>query len=246
MPNELDGSQNQSPETPETPQTPPDANSVANAAAAAHIRRFAEKQLPAMLEAALKPIYEKMAAPVQKQDPDEDSGKGKNKITPEMQALQAQVDDFKNKFAQAEQARAAAEKRTRDEKAQNELRSSLQPHVKPELLDILTDHLYRGKGAVDFEDDGTPVFKSKKTSSWGEDEEVRLPLRAGVEQFLKSAEAKPFLPPPGTASAAPMKKPSGAPAVRSGETDPSKMNEREKIAHADRIAAEYAAKTASR
>ncbi len=208
-------------------------NQKINSALTSHLKRFAEKQLPALLtpmfESALKPLHEKLAAPPAHSDEDAGKSKGKDKVTPEMQALQAQLEDFKTKFATESAARAAAEKKSRDDKAQNELRAALQPHVKSELLDILSDHLYHRKSAIDFEDDGTPIFRSRKTNVYGEDEEVRLPLKAGVEQFLKSADAKPFLPAPGSSSAPPMKKPSTHAPPTGSEVDTTKMTDAQKV-----------------
>lgn len=233
-----DDEQGESKSAPDTKASDEATNTAINQAITAHLKRFAEKTLPTLLatqlESVLKPIHDKLAKPVE-----EEEVKTKTvKVTPEMQALQAQLEEFKTKFTHETAARVAAEKKSRDDKAQSELRTHLQPHVKPDLLDILTDHLYRGKGVVDFEEDGTPIFKSKKADGWGGEEDVRMPLRAGVDQFLKSNEAKPFMPAPGSASAAPMKKTavSGGHSP-GGNSDPAKMSDREKIQRSMEIAA---------
>ncbi len=227
--------------------TPPDAetalNNKLNAVVSSHMKRLIEKQLPGILgpmfESALKPIHEKLAAPPPS---DDESGKAKGKkadASPEFQALQAKLTDWENKYAAAETARLTAEKKSRDDKAQNELRAALQPHVKSDLLDILSDHLYKNKGVVDFEEDGTPVFRSKKTDSWGAEEEVRLPLKAGVEQFLKSPDAKPFLPAPGSSSAAPVKKPMTQGGQSQGQPDLEKMTDEQKVRRSMELAEKY-------
>lgn len=233
-----DPSQNGSTESPNADEA---LNQKINSVMTAHLRRFAEKQLPTLLESALKPIHEKLSAPPPVKDEEEAKGKGKDKISPEMQALQAKLAEFETKYAQEAKARQDAEKRSRDEKAQNELRSALQSQVKPELLEILADNLYHRKQVVEFDEEtGGLIFKSKKTDYLGNEEEVRMPLKAGVEQFLKSPDAKPFLPAPGSASAQPMKK-VGHPASggQSGPIDPSKMTDAQKIQRAMEIEAQF-------
>lgn len=204
------------PETPDSSNPDQQQKSVeeqlgnmVNAAVSAHIKRFTEKQLPAILEAslgkALEPIQAKLAAP---QTPSDDEGKKKVKETPEMLAMAKQIEDMKRALEEKEQRATAAEKKARDERAYTELRASLEGKVRPELLDVVAENLFHVKKAVDFDEAGTPLFKSTRSPYAGaEPEEVRLPLRAGVEDFLKSEGAKAFLPAPSSGSgAAPLPK----------------------------------------
>jgi len=182
----------------------PDPNTVANAAAKAHISRFAEKVLPGMLTAAMKPLMDQIAA-LSAPKTETDETKTKSKTSPELAAVQAQLEDFKAKFAAEATRAAAAEKKSRDDSARASLKDALAPHVRPELLGMLTDNLITIKGVVEFDDDGTPLFKSKKQDIYGDLEDVRMPLKDGVAQFLKTDEAKAFLPAPGSSGAAPLK-----------------------------------------
>ncbi len=211
----------------------PDHNTVANAAAKAHISRFSEKVLPGLIASAMKPILDEIQA-LKAPKPDADDGKSKAKNDPANAALQAQLDDFKNKFAQAEAGRAAAEKKSRDDSARGALKDALAPHVKPELLGMLTDHLIVLKQVVEFDEDGTPLFKSKKADIYGDLEDVRMPLKDGVAQYLKSDEAKAFLPSPGSSGAAPLKKSQGI-RNNAGPVDLSTADENTKIRFAQAI-----------
>ncbi len=231
----------QTDDTDTTVAETPDAGTVANAAAKSHITRFSEKVLPGLLANAMKPLLDEIAA-LKAPKADADDAKGKRKDDPATAALQAQLEDFKAKFAAAEAGRSAAEKKSRDDSARAALKDALAPHVRPELLGVLTDNLYVMKGVVDFDDDGTPLFKSKKKDIYGDYEDVRMPLKDGVAQYLKSEEAKAFLPSPGSSGAQPKPR-SGAGARTTGAPiDLDKADDNTKI----RYALEMAEKARSR
>jgi len=239
MPPEPDDSNPVTPDPAATAET--DLNQKLNSVVTAHLKRFTEKQLPAMFEAALKPLHEKLAAPPAHVE-EETKSKSKDKQSPEMAALLAQVEDMKAKMTAAETARATAEQKQRDDGARGALKDALAQHVRPELLNILTDHLFHQKKVVEFDDDGSPLFRSKKTDVFGGEEDVRMPLKAGIEQFLKTDEAKPFIPAPGSAQSSPMKKP----AVTGGRQtafDPATASTAEKIRQAMEITARAEAKS---
>lgn len=210
----------------------PDPNTVANAAAKAHVNRFAEKALPGLIAAAMKPLLDEIQAlKTAKPVADAEETKSKSKGSPEMAAVQAQLEEMKTRFAAEQTARASAEKKSRDDSARTALKEALAPHVRPELLGILTDNLIVMKQVVDFDDDGTPLFKSKKADIYGDLEDVRMPLKDGVAQYLKTDEAKAFLPSPGSSGAAPLK--TKTQVVRSnGPIDLSTADENTKIRHA--------------
>ncbi len=196
MPPENDDSLNPSPDASETPKAD-DLGSVANAAAKSHVSRFAEKVLPGYLAAALKPLQDEIAALRAPKPDDDDAGTSKKgKADPVVAALQAQLEDFKTKFTSEQTARQAAEAKARDERAHSALKSELASQVRPELLGILTNDLYHQRKVIEFADDGTPLFKSQKVDMYGDLEDVRMPLKDGVANFLKSEEAKAFLPAP--------------------------------------------------
>ena len=182
-----------------------DPNIAANAAAKSHIARFSEKVLPGVIAAAMKPLLDEIQALKSKPAADSEDSKGKGKTSPEMAAVQAQLEDMKTRFAAEQSARTAAENKSRDAAARSALKDALAPHVRPELLGILTDNLIVMKQVVEFDEDGTPLFKSKKPDMYGDLEDVRLPLKDGVSQYLKSEEAKAFLPSPGSSGAQPLK-----------------------------------------
>lgn len=205
MPDEI----NSETEVVETPAGTPDFGNIANAAAKSHIGRWVEKSLPGVLAAAMKPLQDEIAAlrAPKVVDETDDSGK-KTKTSPEVEAMRAQLEDFKSKFTAEQQARAAAEKSARDERAHGALKSELAGLVNPALLGMLTDNLYHIKKVVEFDEDGSPLFKSTRTDAFGDPEVVRMPLKDGVAQFLKTEEAKAFLPPPSAGSGAnPIRKP---------------------------------------
>lgn len=239
MPHEHDdGSQNPSDSQPKF-VTSDEIGNIVNSAVTAHLRRFTEKQLPEVLAGALKPITEKLNAPPP--PPPEDDGRKKSKQQdPELLAMAKKVEDMEKALASEKERVAAAERKAREERAYSELRGSLEGKVRPELLDMVAKHLFVVEGRVETDETGTALFRSTRVPYTGADpEDVRLPLRAGIEDFLKSDSAKPFLPAPASAGAPqlPKRGPSPAPGgvdfSKPATTDEDKARrsmERERIA----------------
>lgn len=197
---------------------------MVNGAVKAHLQRFIEKQLPALFEAQLKPIMEKLTAPAAQTPPSEDEGKGKKgkqNQDPEYLAMAKKLEDMEKAIQERDQKVAAAEKAARDQRAFTELRSGLSDKLRPEVVDFVAKYLMQVEQRVDFDESGNVLFKSTRAPFAGADpEEIRLPLRSGLEDFLKSDAAKPFLPAPTTSSAPPLPKRGAAP--NQGGTDFSK------------------------
>ncbi len=228
MPPENDDSTETSTDTQsETPKPEDQFGNLANAAAKSHITRFSEKILPGLLAAAMKPLHDEIAS-LRAPKPEEDKTKSKG-TDPQVAALQASLEEFKSKLTSEQQARIAAEQKSRDDRAHNALKSELAPHVRPELLGMLADNLYHMKKVVDFDDDGSPLFKSKKLDAFGDPEEVRMPLKDGVQHFLKSEEAKAFLPAPSSGSGASQMRKPGSKAT--APFNPETASEADKIRH---------------
>lgn len=194
-----------SPDTTETPPPAagtPDVGNLVNAAVSAHLRRFTEKQFPTLLAEAFKPFSEQIAAlkapPPPPPPQDDDAPRGKTpKVDPTVVALQQQLEDFRRQAAESDTRRASAEKKSRDDRAFSDLRSHLSKSVRPEMLDMVSNHLFQIQKMVEVSEDGTSYFRGTRTTMPGFTEEVNYPLKDGVENWLKSEEAKPFLPAPG-------------------------------------------------
>lgn len=218
MPNDDQG---QSQETPAIKYvTADEIGNIVNSALTARLPRM----LAPALEAALKPLTDKLnAAPPASPPPaDDEDGKKKGKQSPELLAMAQQLEELKKGIVDRDAKVEAAEKKAREERSYNELRGSLEGKVRPELLDMVAKHLFVVEGRVETDETGTPLFKSTKVPYTGADpEDVRLPLRAGVEDFLKSDAAKHFLPAP-TAGAGSSPLPKRGPTPTQGGTDFSK------------------------
>ncbi len=197
MPNDQD---------PESPNPEPKyvtADEIGNIVNSALTARFPKMLAPA-LDAALKPILDKLSAPAPAPASDDDDGKKKSKQNPEMLAMAKQIEDLTNGIKQRDERVAAAEKKGREDKAFADMRASLEGKVRPELLGMLAENLFHVQKRVEFDEQGTPLFKTTRIPYIGaEPEEQRLPLSSGIEDFLKSESAKPFLPAPSSGSGAP-------------------------------------------
>lgn len=205
---------------------------IVNAAVTNHLKRFTENQLPKMLEASLKPIADKLSAPASTPDPEE---KGKSKVDPQVAALSKQLEDMQKAMAAEREGRIAAEKKQREDRAFSDLKASLAPKVRPELLDMLANHLFKVEGRVEFEEDGSAVFKYER-NNYGMKEEVRLPIKDGVDAYLNSDAAKPFIPAPGTSQTTPVRKSQTISLLNSPTPfDPAKASDEDKLKYAREI-----------
>ncbi len=191
---------------------------IVNAAVSSHLKR----SLGTAIEAAMKPITEKLAAaPPPPPADDETKRSHKKQPDPEFLALTQKLAGLENDLKTERERVAAEQKKSSDDRAYNTLRSSLENKIRPELLDMVTSHLFRVEKRVTVDEQGNPLFRSQRIAYTGaEPEDVDLPLRSGVDEFLKSDAAKPFLPAPGTSGASPM--PKRGPSPNQGGIDFSK------------------------
>lgn len=173
-------------------------NASVNAAVTSHLKRSLG---PAITEAlgSLK-LDEKIAAALKAQPAPEPQPGGQNeppKPDPRIAALEARYADLEKHYKAEQEARTAAELKSRETAARGALRTALEPHITGAQLDIASRYLFDAQQFVTFDDDGTPLVKSKRAPMRGmPEEEVLLPIADGVNEWLKSEEAKIFLPPP--------------------------------------------------
>lgn len=162
------------------------AAQIANDAATAHSKRLA-KEFETKFES-----LKTAPPPPPPPDPKIDEKIAKDPVTA---ALQAQLKELSEKYTVSEERAKAAEKRSRDESAFNTLKSSL-TGVKPELQDAAAQLLFHVEKRVQFDESGQPLFLVPQERG-GLVEDVAMPLAKGVEFWVKSESAKPFLPAPG-------------------------------------------------
>ena len=171
-----------------------------------------------------------------------------NKPNPETLALQQQLAEMKTAMQERDKALAEAEKKSRNDAARNALRSALAPHVRPEALDMTTQLLFDAQGRVSVSEDGTPLFKIRKSPMAGvPEEDMELPVKDGVANWLKSDDAKFFIPAP-TAPATDSRR--GSPVARTVKAgadgmpsyDSPATTDEERVRRADERAQALAAK----
>lgn len=225
MPNEIEPGSN----TPETendsaPTGQPDIGAMVNAAVKNHLSRFAKNELPAMFGEALKPFTEQFA---KFQAPKEEPVK-EGKASPEIAALMRANEEIRKAYDSEKAERLATEKRAREERAFGDFKGQLAKGVRPDMLDIVARDIFHNQKLVNVNEDGSVTFKGTQ-SAYGMTSEVEFPLGAGVDSWLKSEAAKPFLPAPSVSTTPP--NPSQRRLVTPGTSkgaDPAKMSDRQK------------------
>jgi hypothetical protein len=203
-----DGGQSQAPKI----LTAEEIANIANSAYTAHEARTAKKreeQLQKMIADAVK-----AAMPAPADGGAQGSGTGgtgaqgatgnAGGVSPEVAALQARIDTMEKAATKRDgelkaekEARAASENKARDERTFGEFRALLAPHVRPDMVDDLAQlHFYAHK-RVTYGEDGKPLFRARRSPAAGmPEEDVQMPLEAGVEHWLKSKDAQRYLPAP--------------------------------------------------
>jgi len=223
--------------TPEEMQTliealSPKLNETINAAVTSHTKRI-QKDFDAKLSE-----FAKVSAPTQAPEATEaPTGNGK-KLTPEFAAMEAKLADTLKRFEEADKARANAEDRARNTATLQQLKEALKG-VRPDMVDIAAERLFQVQKRISWDENGDPLFKVKRAPVPGmAEEEVELPLVAGVEQWLKTKDANPFVSAPaaGGPGGRGGKSPMGAPTSRTAngmpKYDTAATTDDEKVARA--------------
>lgn len=190
------------PETPK-PLTAEDVATIVNSAITAHDKRNekrrADETAKLIADAVAKAATS--APPAPSPAPGADPSKAE---TPEMAALRAQIEEMKKdqqKHAEVvkteREARKAAEDKARDDRSFNDMRTMLGKHVRPDMLDAVAKlHFYADK-RVQYDDDGNPLFKVRRSPGGGlPEEDVLMPLADGVSHWVKSKDSAPWMPAP--------------------------------------------------
>jgi len=183
--------------------TAEEIGNIVNAAVTSHLKR----SLAGAIDAALKPVVEKLSAvqaPVAPPADPEEGGKAKKgKQDPEVLAMAKRIEDMEKALATEREATAAAQRQSRDERAFSELMTALDGKVRPEFRDMLAKHLFHLEKRIEVDETGRALFKTSKVPAWGgEPEDQFLPIADGVTDFLRSDAAKAFLPAPNPGSGA--------------------------------------------
>jgi hypothetical protein len=203
MPNDEAG-QSQTPGTQTATETTttqaPDIAGIVNAAVTNHLKRL---DLNKTIESRVAELL-KAQTPVQAVV-DDDGGK-KGKQSPEMTAMMTKLADLEKATRSQTERAEAAEKKQRDDRAYNDLRANLATSgVRPDMQEIAASYLFKAQNRIEFDSNGTPLFRVKQAGQYGmPEEEVLMPLADGVAAYVRSKEAAAFMPAPGTSQAAPV------------------------------------------
>lgn len=176
--------------------------STANSAVTSQLKR----SLGPGIAEAVKSIHwsEVLAPEIAKLKPPEPEPKPgdqqqQHKPDPKLAALEGQFADLNKKYLAAEQARLAAEQKSRDESALHSLASALEAAgIKPGSKDFVAKSLFFAEKKVTFDENGNALFTVRRAPfAGGAEEDVQLPLADGVKHWLGTPVGKEFMPAPG-------------------------------------------------
>jgi len=176
---------------------PQDLANMVNSAVAGHLKRALPKAiesiLPTINEAVAKQVQD-LKPPDKKSEPDD--GKDK-KPSPELMAMQREVETLTASLKAEKDARIAAETKARNDIASSTARKALtEGGARPELIDYLLKS-WSVDGKLAWDDDGRPTLTIPFSPAKGmAEEDTTFALNEGVKHFLKSKDAAPFLPAP--------------------------------------------------
>jgi hypothetical protein len=168
------------------------------------------------------------------------------KPDPKIAALESKLAALETKAREDADKLAKAQSEARDKDTMSALRTALTPHVRPEVLDLAVRDLFVSQRRVSYDEQGNPLFTVKRSAYAGAaEEDTPMPLADGAQHWLKSPEAKFFMPaagggappPGGGAPRRPAAGDNGLPAY-----DKPATTDHEKIRRADEQAAVLAAK----
>lgn len=157
---------------------------------------FEELKLEEMIAGAVQKIHPPKPVEDDKQKPDA------SKPDPRLIALEEKAAQLEKQYKAEFEAREKAEKRSRDDAARSALRTSLAPAFEGHpnaaaVVDTVAQLLFDAQKRVNHDESGNPTFTFRKSPGHGlEPEDMQFSISDGVSQWLKSDEAKIFLPPP--------------------------------------------------
>lgn len=201
-PNEPNGGSNQTPNPDQDGKQPgvdpQELANLVNSAVSAQLKRALPKAIEGIVPSLIEGVTKQLG---DKQPPKDPEPTDKPKPSPELVALQRSHEELKTQLQREREAREAAERRQRDDRAFADLRAQLSAGgVRAELVDTWAKVLFHADKRVEFDESGAPLLKVKVSPGKGMPEEEQLfPLSDGVKQLLKTKEAEPYLPPPGGA-----------------------------------------------
>jgi hypothetical protein len=125
-------------------------------------------------------------------------GEKSTKGSTEAQMVKQQMDELRRLYDEEKAARVATDTKSKWDSAQNQLRLALQKkQIRPELLEVAVGHLAHVSKALRFDENGNPILGVKRSRMKGAAAEENIfDIDGGVEDWLKTEEAKPFMPPP--------------------------------------------------
>lgn len=152
---------------------------------------------------------------------------------PAMADLRKRLEDAEKVLVAERDARVKAETTSRDNSTRTTLGGLLSPAIRPEAVKLVVESLFRDN--VDYDEQNTPLFKLRKAAALGlPEEEIRLPLDAGIREWLKSKDNEWLIPTrPPTAQQRPgARMPQGPLATQLPKYDQPATSEDEKIRRA--------------
>lgn len=184
----------------------PQFGNALNAAIKDHLGRALPKALEgAMVNVASdlgKVLDEKLASFKPATPPDPKPGdkgdKGDKTPSPELIAMQRQLDEVKGQLQQSQAAAAKIAQDAKDEKTLATIKKAMtDAKVRPEFVDMLANNWFRVEGKIVVDENNNVLVKARGEPYPGAGEQdITLPLTHGLSEFVKSELGKSFVQAP--------------------------------------------------
>lgn len=172
-----------------------EVQALVNSAMASHNKRL-EARFDKSLGELKSLLSQQQAKPVEEGEPTQ----GKGKESTKEKIYEQKLADLQRRLDEAD----AKARKAEDDRRKDQTRGQLSQHLKTagvrdELLDMVVTH-WEAKGVLKYDEDGKPLVsvKRSRTKNGPEEEMTFDDLKAGVDDFVKSASAAVLLKPPAT------------------------------------------------
>ena len=183
---------------------PKELANLVNSVVTAHLKR----EMPTLVQSVTTELGKTVAAQFEEfkktlpqptaTPPADPPAGGDKKQSPELLAVQRQLEEVKKQLDQSNANAAKIAQDAKDEKTLGQIKKSMtDAKVRPELVDVLAANWFKVENKIVVDDSGAILVKARGEPYPGAGEQdIQLPLGRALDEFLKTPQGQVFLPAP--------------------------------------------------